>query len=78
MKRKIILCMLAAVMAMLAAPAAWGQLATFKGKVTDSEGKPIADAVVQIMSRDTGRKYELKTDKGGNFYSLGIRRDFST
>jgi tetratricopeptide (TPR) repeat protein len=76
MKRRIILCVLAAVMAVLAAPAAWGQLATFKGKATDSEGKPIANAQVQITSRDTGRKYELKTDKGGNYYSLGIQPGF--
>ena len=73
MKRKLILCFLAVVVAMLAAPAAWGQLATFKGRASDSEGKPIAGAQVQITSQDTGRKYDLKTDKGGNFYSLGIQ-----
>ncbi len=76
MKRTIILCLLAAVMAVLSAPAAWGQLATFKGKVTDAEGKPVGGGQVQITSKDTGRKYELKTDKGGNFYSLGIQPGF--
>ena len=73
MKRKIILCLLAALMAVLSAPAAWGQMATFKGKASDSDGKPVAGALVQITSKDTGRKYELKTDKSGSFYSLGIQ-----
>jgi tetratricopeptide (TPR) repeat protein len=73
MKRRLILCVLAAVMAVLSAPAAWGQLAAFKGKATDSEGKAIVNAQVQITSKETGRKYELKTDKSGNYYSIGIQ-----
>jgi tetratricopeptide (TPR) repeat protein len=51
-------------------------MAALKGKATDSEGKPVANAVVQITSRDTGRKYELKTDKGGNYFSIGIQPGF--
>ncbi len=73
MKRRLILCVVAAVIAVLSVPAAWGQLAAFKGKATDSEGKPIVNAQVQITSKETGRKYELKTDKSGNYYSIGIQ-----
>jgi tetratricopeptide (TPR) repeat protein len=72
MKRRLILCVLAAVMAVLSVPAAWGQLATIKGYVKDPEGKMVPFAEVQLTNRENGRRYDLKTDKNGNYYSLGI------
>lgn len=54
------------------APAAWGQMATVKGSAKDENGQPITGAVVRMVSKETGRKYELKTDKKGEFFSLGV------
>ena len=72
MKRRLILCALIVVMAVLAAPAAWAQLATVKGYVKDTEGKPVVGAEIVSTNRENGRKYNWKTDKNGNYYSLGI------
>lgn len=47
----------------------YGQVA---GVCKDLEGKPITGALVQFVSTDTGRKYELKTDASGKFMSIGI------
>jgi tetratricopeptide (TPR) repeat protein len=55
---------------------AFGQLAKVEGKATDEAGKPIADAIVEYQSLDTGQKYQLKTDKGGHFMSIGIQPGF--
>src|SRR5689334_15713250 len=54
------------------APAGWAQMATVKGMAKDADGKPLQGGVVQLVSKDTGRKYEVKTDKKGEFFSLGI------
>ena len=62
----------AALMFSLAA-AAQMNLATVKGKASDAEGKPIADAQVQMTEKDTGRKYTLKVDKRGEFQSIAIQ-----
>jgi tetratricopeptide (TPR) repeat protein len=43
-----------------------------KGKVTDLEGKPMPDVVVDLVSQDNGAKYHLKTDKKGEYFSIGI------
>ncbi len=72
MNRKVALIALAAVLAALCVPAAWAQMATVKGVAKDMEGKVMPGVVVQMVSKETGRKYELKTDKKGEFYSLGI------
>jgi tetratricopeptide (TPR) repeat protein len=40
--------------------------------VKDLQGKPIPGAVVQYVSSETGRKYELKTNNKGEFFSLGV------
>ncbi len=73
MKKRLVVVMLAAMIAALCVPPAWSQaLATVKGNVKDLEGKPMTGVVVEYMSQDTGRKYSLKTDKGGNFFSIGV------
>ncbi|MGH9579871.1 MAG: carboxypeptidase-like regulatory domain-containing protein [Terriglobales bacterium] len=53
-------------------PAAWGQMATVKGKVTDEKGQPFAGAVILYHNQENGRKYELKTDKSGDYFSIGV------
>jgi tetratricopeptide (TPR) repeat protein len=72
MKRRIILCVLAAMIAALGTPAAWGQFASVKGFVHDVKGEPIAGATLLFTNRENGRKYELKTNNKGEYSSLGI------
>ncbi|MCU1306661.1 MAG: Tetratricopeptide repeat protein [Acidobacteriaceae bacterium] len=43
-----------------------------KGKVSDQAGKPIPDAVVNLVNSVNGAKYHLKTDNKGEYYSIGI------
>ena len=43
-----------------------------KGTCKDMEGKPIAGAVVDYSNQDNGRKYSLKTNGKGEYFSLGI------
>jgi tetratricopeptide (TPR) repeat protein len=45
---------------------------TVKGVVKDAEGKPIADALVVWSNTDNGQKYVLKTNKKGEYFSLGV------
>ncbi|MGD0569864.1 MAG: tetratricopeptide repeat protein [Candidatus Sulfotelmatobacter sp.] len=45
---------------------------TVKGVCRDSDGKPIADAVVIYANQDNGQKFTLKTNKKGEYFSLGI------
>ncbi|HYG98146.1 MAG TPA: tetratricopeptide repeat protein [Terriglobales bacterium] len=73
MKKKLAVVMMAAILAALCVPQAWSQaLATVKGNVKDMEGKPMPGASVEYYSQENGRKYNLKTDKSGNFFSIGV------
>ncbi|HUO13655.1 MAG TPA: tetratricopeptide repeat protein [Verrucomicrobiae bacterium] len=45
---------------------------TVKGVCRDADGKPIADAIVVYSNLDNGQKYTLKTNKKGEYFSLGI------
>ncbi|MGZ4813796.1 MAG: carboxypeptidase regulatory-like domain-containing protein [Terriglobales bacterium] len=70
--KKLNLLVMAAVFVALLVPTAWGQTGTVKGTVKGPDGKPVAGAVVQMVDKASGRKYELKSDKNGNIFSLGI------
>jgi tetratricopeptide (TPR) repeat protein len=73
MKRNLVLLGLAVLLSLAYAPALLAQATgPVKGQVKDQEGKPIAGAVVQYVSSETGRKYELKTNNKGEFFSLGV------
>jgi tetratricopeptide (TPR) repeat protein len=73
MKKRLVIVMLAALVAALCVPAAWSQaMCTVKGNVKDMDGKPMPGAVVEYTSAENGRKYPLKTDKNGNFFSIGV------
>lgn len=61
---------LAAVVVMSAA--AFGQFAEVKGTVKDEKGTPMVGARVVYTDQDTGRKYEFKTDKKGQYFSIGV------
>lgn len=49
-----------------------GSLGTVKGVCKDEQGNPIADAQVVWHNDDNGRTYKLKTNKKGEYFSLGI------
>jgi len=73
MKNRLILPLLVVLLVTLCAPAVFGQaMGSVKGVCKDIEGKPIVQAQVEWMSQDTGRKYTLKTNNKGEYFSLGI------
>jgi opacity protein-like surface antigen len=73
MKQRLTICVMAVLAAALMIPPAWSQnMATVKGKCTDAQGKPIAGATVEYANQDSGQKYSLKTNKKGEFFSLGV------
>lgn len=43
-----------------------------KGTCRDAEGKPIVGAIVEYANLDNGQKYNLKTNKNGEYFSLGL------
>jgi len=57
----------------LCAPLALAQnTGTVKGVCKDFDGKPIAQGEVLWAGTESGRKYNLKTNKNGEYFSLGI------
>jgi tetratricopeptide (TPR) repeat protein len=56
----------------LGAPAALAQTGSVKGVCKDQQGNVIAGATVEWTSTETGRKYNLKTNNKGEYFSLGI------
>lgn len=45
---------------------------TVKGVCKDAQGNPVIDGVVVYANQDSGQKYTLKTNKKGEYFSLGI------
>jgi len=73
MKKHYIIPLLLVFAVGLLAPLAFSQMtATVKGVCKDVDGKPIVGATVEWTGVDTGHKYTLKTDKNGNYFSLGV------
>ena len=73
MKNRFLVMTLVALIAGLCLPAALAQSAgSVKGVVKDMQGMPIPGATVEWMSNETGRKYTLKTNNKGEYFSLGI------
>ena len=57
----------------LAAPLVSAQTTgTVKGVCKDADGNPIVQGEVEWTSSETGHKYDLKTNKKGEYFSLGI------
>jgi tetratricopeptide (TPR) repeat protein len=48
------------------------QTRMIQGKVTDDQGQPVVGAAISIQQLDSARKYELKTDKKGQYVCIGI------
>ena len=49
------------------------ELATFRGKVVDAEGKPVADATVVLEDKTMGGTVKFETNDKGTFYRRGLR-----
>jgi tetratricopeptide (TPR) repeat protein len=49
-----------------------GASGTVKGVCKDAQGNPIVDALVVWANQDNGQKYTLKTNKKGEYFSLGV------
>jgi tetratricopeptide (TPR) repeat protein len=73
MKKLFIIPLLLVLVVGLCAPAAFAQaMGSVKGTVRDAEGKPIPGVTVELFGMETGRKYTLKTNSKGEYFSLGI------
>jgi tetratricopeptide (TPR) repeat protein len=68
----IIPALLVFVVGLCASPALAQATGSVKGVCKDMEGKPIAQAQVELVGVETGRKYQLKTNNKGEYFSLGI------
>jgi tetratricopeptide (TPR) repeat protein len=73
MKRLFIVPLLVVLVVVLSAPALFAQaMGSVKGVVRDAEGKPLTGVTVEWLGVETGRKYTLKTNGKGEYFSLGI------
>jgi hypothetical protein len=75
MKRAFLYSSLITLMCACLATSAFPQGSTFgtvHGTCKDAQGAPIADAQIVWQNQDNGRNYKLKTNKKGEFFSLGL------
>ena len=72
MKRNVFYALMISVLSTLFALPALSQTATVKGTCKDPQGNPIAGAEVTWHNNDNGRTFKLKTNKKGEYFSLGI------
>jgi len=73
MKKYFAIFVLGILAAVLCVPAVFAQASgSVKGVCKDAQGNPFADAVVVWVNTDNGQKYTLKTNKKGEYFSLGI------
>jgi tetratricopeptide (TPR) repeat protein len=56
----------------LCVPSVFAQQGTVKGVCKDAQGNPIVDGIVVYANQDNGQKYNLKTNKKGEYFSLGV------
>jgi tetratricopeptide (TPR) repeat protein len=45
---------------------------TVKGTAKDAQGNPVVDGIVVWTNNDNGQKYTIKTNKKGEYFSLGL------
>ena len=73
MKQRFAWTVLVALVLGLCVPPVFAQATgSVKGVCRDVEGKLITEGTVEWLSLDTGRKYTLKLNKKGEYFSLGI------
>ena len=70
-RRTLMICAVAAALAIAAAPAA-AQTGQIKGKVVDAKGVPVDAAKVTIFNLQTNRSLETKTNKKGEYIQVGL------
>jgi len=57
----------------MSAVSLWAQITgTIIGIARDKDGKPIVGATVELFNAANGKKYQLKTNSKGQYYSVGI------
>ncbi len=72
MKKYFIFSLLLVLAVGLSAPLVYAQTTSVKGVCKDGDGKPIDGATVEWQATDTGHQYSIKTNKKGEYFSLGI------
>jgi tetratricopeptide (TPR) repeat protein len=73
MKQRLLIVVLVVAVAALCVPPVFAQATgTVKGACKDAQGNPIVGANLEWDNTDNGRKYNLKTNKKGEYFSLGI------
>jgi tetratricopeptide (TPR) repeat protein len=73
MRKRLVVPVLIGLLAAWCAPFAFAQASgTVKGVCKDAQGNPIAGAQVEWVNTDNGRKYSIKTNNKGEYFSLGI------
>jgi tetratricopeptide (TPR) repeat protein len=73
MKQRLMITVFITLILSLCLPSAVAQVTgTVKGVCKDLDGKPIVGATVEWVNSDNGRKFELKTNNKGEYFSLGI------
>lgn len=73
MRKHFVAIVLVALLAGLCAPPLFAQsTGSIKGICKDAQGNPIVGATIEWKNTDNGRKYTLKTNKKGEYFSLGI------
>lgn len=73
MKKQFIIPLVLVMLIGLCAPPVFAQaMGSVKGVCKDMEGKIITGAVVEWSGTETGRKYSLKVNNKGEYFSLGI------
>ncbi|MGB6962879.1 MAG: tetratricopeptide repeat protein, partial [Candidatus Acidiferrum sp.] len=73
MKKRFAILLFAVLALGLCVPPAFGQASgTVHGVCKDAQGNLVVDAIVVYANMDNGQKYTLKTNKKGEYFSLGL------
>src|SRR6185369_1516948 len=73
MKQRLRLALVAMMLVALGTTSAWAQaFGKVSGICKDAEGKPIVGATVRYLSKDTGQKFDMKTNSKGEYMSIGV------
>jgi tetratricopeptide (TPR) repeat protein len=73
MKKHLAIMVFAILTLGLCVPSLFAQASgSVKGTCRDADGKPIVGGIVEYDNMDNGQKYVLKTNKNGEYFSLGL------
>jgi tetratricopeptide (TPR) repeat protein len=71
-KQRCSVLVLAVLTAAFFVPQVSAQSGTVKGTCKNMDGKPFVGAVIEFTGLESGRKYTLKTNSKGEYFSLGV------